>query len=119
MGSSLARGRVGAALTDSASALAAFAAALAGMLWRRGGRIARLARDQLDLRSLAQLVGAVDHHLRPRRDAALHCRDLALHRPELERLHADALVIAHGVDERPGGAALDGSAGHERRVGTR
>src|SRR5262245_963683 len=74
----------------------------------RGRDRLALAGDDFDLGAFAQLVGAVDHDLHARLQAAGHDRNLTLRRAELHGAYRDRLVVLHDIDERARRAALDG-----------
>src|SRR6266545_4800081 len=98
------------------SAAALPAAAFARRLVRAGRSLAgrcRLSRtpgggiDKLHLRTVAQLVGAVDHDEISRLESALHFGVLALGCAQLDGRHGNGLILLDHEHEGAGGAALD------------
>ncbi len=72
--------------------------------------------DELHLRAVAQLVRAVDHHLVPRLQPALHLGGLALHRAQLDRRDRDGLIRLDQEHEGAGSATLDRRRRNQRRA---
>src|SRR5438067_7231690 len=85
------------------------------LLWRcRLSRTPRVRVDELHLRTVAQLVGAIDHDEISGLDPALHFGVLALGCAELDRSHGHGLILPDEEHEGSGRAAL-----YRRRRGQR
>src|SRR2546422_5432471 len=87
------------------------------LLWRcRLSRTPRGGIDELYLRAVAQLIGAIDHDEVPGLDPALHFGVLALGCAELDGSHGHGLILPNQEHEGSRRAALDRRARSQRHV---